>query len=146
MGFTPPSTVYVLDFTDTELDGLTVRAAGVPLGTLLELSGLADLAEPATRGSSAAAGQKAIAALGQLIEGFAKVLREWDLQDHNGEDVPADAAGLRTLEMRHVMLLISTWIKAASEVPAPLEQPSTDGGQSVEASLPRATLSSSLAS
>ncbi len=141
-------TVYTLDFADTELDGLTVKATGAPIGTLLDLIGMIDLAERlgASTTADAEAGPEALRAVGELLAGFAKVLRSWDLEDDDGTAVPATLEGLRTLEMRHAMLVISTWAGAASAVPAPLSSGSSGGQPPPELSIPMELGSPSLAS
>jgi hypothetical protein len=139
VGFKLPSTVFVLDFDGTDLDGLTVKARSVPFGTFLELQELADVADKS--------GAEAIAAMRKLVEQFAgTALKSWDLEDDNGP-VPATVDGLGTLEARHVLTIIGTWLRAAGgEAPAPLGEPSPGIAPSAVSSLPMVELSTSQAS
>lgn len=124
MGFKLPSTTILIDFPDGhELHGVEVRTRSVPLGTYLELSKLARVAD--------AGGDEAIGALEALIGQFADVaLKGWNLEDDDGE-VPASAAGLRSLDMRYAMAIITAWLAASGgEVPAPLERTSPAGAPS----------------
>ncbi|MGD9749790.1 MAG: hypothetical protein AB7W59_02225 [Acidimicrobiia bacterium] len=124
MGFKLPSTTIVIDFPDGhELHGVEVYTRSVPLGSYLELSKLARTAD--------GTGENSITALEELIVQFADVaLKRWNLEDDTGE-VPASAAGLRSLDMRYAMAIITAWLAASGgEVPAPLEQTSSAGEQS----------------
>jgi hypothetical protein len=146
-GFTPKRTVYTLDFSDTELDGLQVQARSVSVGTLLEFTSMADLAERLTGEQAGQAdGLEVMRVVGDLLASFAEVLRGWNLLDDNGNDVPATLAGLRTLEFRHAMAIITTWTRAASDVPAPLSNGSSGGVPPPGLSIPMDVSSPSQAS
>ncbi len=124
MGFTPPTTLFELDFPEgDELHGLTVTAKSVSVGTFLRLARLQD-----TAGEG---GIEALAAVDELFDAFGTALREWDLCDDDGEPVPATADGLRTLELRHAMAVIAAWMGGMSQAPAPLAASSTGGEPSV---------------
>lgn len=139
MGFTPPTSVYTLDFPEgDELHGLTVEARSVSVGTFLRLARLQDTASEG--------GLEALAAVDELFDAFGKALRSWDLQDDDGQDVPATADGLRTLELRHAMAVITAWMGGMSQAPAPLDETSTGGGPSVVELPPMELSSASLAS
>lgn len=148
MGFTPKRTVYTLDFTDTELDGLVVKARSVSVGDLLEFTAMADLAERLTGGEEAQAadGKEVMRVVGDLLGNFADVLREWNLVDEDGNAVPRTVEGLRSLEFRHAMLIITTWTRAASDVPVPLSSGSSGGAPPLELSIPMDASSASQAS
>lgn len=123
MGFTPPTSLFVLDFPEgDELHGLTVKARSVSVGTFLELARLQD--------SASEGGQESLDAVNRLFDAFGGALRSWDLQDDDGQDVPADADGLRTLELRHAMSVISAWMGGMSQAPAPLAESSPAGAPS----------------
>lgn len=148
MGFTPPRTVYTLDFSGTELDGLEVKARSVSVGTLLEFTQMADLAERLTgdEATQTADGMEVMRVVGELLASFAEVLRDWNLVDEDGTPVPADLHGLRSLEFRHAMAIITTWTRAASDVPAPLSNGSSGGVPPLEPSIPMDVSSASQAS
>jgi hypothetical protein len=137
MGFEFPSATITLDFPPGhELHGLEVQTRSVPFGTFLQLSSLAGGADGAGQGL------EAIRSMDRLLTEFAAhAFKGWNAA------VPATADGLRTLDTRHVLEIIGTWLRAAGgEVPAPLGQPSPAGGLS-EVELPPMELpSASLAS
>ncbi len=153
-GFTPKRRVYVLDFEGTDLDGLEVRTRSAPIGMMLALGELLDQA-------GAVPDQAALAGLAQAeqmrkmagfmkqiraaVDRFATVLLGWNLTDEQGGKVPATVEGLLTLDPGELMLLIRTWTSVIAEAPAPLPQPSSSGGPSLEGSLPMEPLSESLA-
>lgn len=134
VGFTPKSKVYRLDFSgDEELDGLVVKARSAPIGFVVELATFAERAQRSTADTA-----EDLAEMGQMIDRFADVLVEWNLELRQGEPTPANAQGLRQLEMGHFLRLITAWQQAVINVPAPLPQTSSGGEPSVEASLPMA--------
>lgn len=120
MGFTPPRKVFTLDFTGTELEGFEVKVASADLNTFLGLLSLADKAD--------AGGKESLDAINSLFEGFARLVRSWNLDDEDGQPVPVGVEGLRTLELGQAMHVIRAWIAAVSDVPAPLDQPSSGTG------------------
>ncbi len=71
-----------------------------------------------------------------LVDEFAQVLKWWDMVDENGEPVPANLEGLRTLDLDDVLALVHMWIKAVGDVPDPLDRKSSDGGRFQGASIP----------
>jgi hypothetical protein len=148
VGFTPKRTVYTLDFEGTELDGLIVKARSVSVGTLLEFTAMADLAERLTGdgAAQAAEGVEVMRVVGDLLGSFADVLRSWNLTDEDGDDVPPTLDGLRSLEFRHAMTIITAWTRAASDVPAPLSSGSSGGAPPLELSIPMDAPSASQAS
>ena len=139
MGFTPKRHVYVLEFDDPDLDGLEVRAVSADLGTFLELTALAEIGDNPSAAD--------IGKVGDLLVGFAKVLRSWNVTDDAGQDVPATVDGLKSLEFPFVFAIVAAWIKATAGVATPLASGSSGGGPSAELStLPVELLSGSLAS
>lgn len=137
MGYQPKRHVYVLEFEDEEFDGLEVRAASAPLGTFLDMTALAKI------GSNP--NPEDVAKVGDLLIGFAGVLRSWNVED-DGIPMPPTAESLRKLEFPFVFQIIAAWIKATAGVAAPLGQLSDGGGPSVAASIPMVPLSGSRAS
>jgi hypothetical protein len=139
VGFTPPTSIYTLDFPEgDELHGLTVEAKSVSVGVFLRLARLQDTASEG--------GIEALAAVDELFAAFGRSLRSWDLQDDDGQDVPATADGLRTLELRHAMAVIAAWMGGMSQAPAPLAETSPGGGPSAVELPPMEVASASLAS
>lgn len=156
MGFTPKRKIYVLDFEgDDELDGLEVRAIAAPIGMVLELGAAVDDVQDTPDPETAAAlppaaktamVKRSMAQLQTVIDMYARVLVSWNYVDERGEEVPATAEGMLTLDPAHLMKIIRAWQQAAAQVPVPLSGPSSSGGPSLVASLPMETSSASLAS
>lgn len=140
MAFTLPSTTLVLDFDGTELDGLEVKVRSVSFGRLLEIMELVEAFETGTTVRAQAA------AMTQVIDHFAGVLKSWDAVDDDGVPVPATADNLRALDFRHVLILVKAWQEVMTSVPAPLGG-SSPGGEPSAVELPPMELASdSLAS
>lgn len=154
MAFTPPETIYVLDFAGTELDGLTVEARSSDIGGVLALSemidGMGDVPDPEDAASvtpeKLARYAKAMGLLYKIIDTYSRVLVSWDLEIPAGNPVPATAEGMHRLNTRHLMMIVKAWQQAVSQVPADLGKDLPGGGPSPEASLPMEPLSPSLAS
>lgn len=141
MGFTPNRKVYVLEFdSGDELHGLEVRTRSVSIGALLKIGSLqeaaADDADPIAQ----------IGAMSTLLDEFGALLVDWNLTDEHDAPVPADAAGLRSMDPEHVMRLIAVWQKAVGQVPSPLGDASPAGAQSAVPPMPMEPLSASRAS
>ncbi|MFI0768629.1 hypothetical protein ACH4TQ_27640 [Streptomyces sp. NPDC021218] len=132
MGYRPKRKTYTLSFEDPDFNGLEVKVHGLNTGQMLDL----DTARE--EGS-----EEAIRDMLQLL---ADQLIEWNVEDDEGRPVPTTFDGIRTLDLDFNWAIINAWQAAVAEVPAPLEQPSTAGEPSVEASIPMETLSESLAS
>jgi hypothetical protein len=142
VGFTPRGKVYVLDFTgDAELDGLTVRARSAPIGMVLDMGELAAAIDDNPAGQAGVLAQ--MAKMRPVLEKFADVLLSWDLEVKPGEPTPANLDGLLQVDTGQVMRILTAWQKAVSDVPAPLPEPSSGGGPSLEGSLPMEPLSAS---
>ena len=77
---------------------------------------------------------------------FAGALVSWNLEDEDGEPIPADLAGVLSNDFDLNLELIGAWLDAASGAATPLGRPSTSGSPSLEASLPMDPLSPSQAS
>ena len=123
MGFRMGRT-FELSFEGTDLDGAEVRFRSASIGQLEEYltydGGVAGEAE--------------------IVAGF---LISWNLEDENGEPLPATADGLLTLEEPAYKLILREWLKATRGVTAPLDRRSSDGSSSPEpgsVSIPMATL------
>ena len=139
-GYTRKRRVYRLRFEDEELDGLVVKVRSASVGRLLEfmryLAGISNddlTAEDVER-------------FANLFEMFAEVLVEWNVQDEDGEPVPATLEGVRTQDADFVMGIMRVWFQAVTTAPAPLPATSSDGGPSVVPPLPMEPLSPSRAS
>jgi hypothetical protein len=119
---------------DSEFHGLEVRVRRLSIGNMLEI---ADLEQGLTD-------QNATTRLAALIAKMAKMLLSWNLLDAEEQPVTADETGLRTVDPEMLYAIINAATTAMVGVAPPLPQPSADGGQSLEASIPMETLSPSL--
>jgi hypothetical protein len=154
MAFTPPEAIYELDFTGTELDGLTVKARGSDIGGVLALSemidGMGDAPDPDDAASATpeklARYAKAMDAMRRIIDTYSRVLVSWDLEIPAGNPVPATAEGMQRLGVRHLMMIVKAWQQAVSQVSDDLGKDLPGGGPSPAGSLPMEPLSPSLAS
>lgn len=139
MGFKREAKVYKLVWPeDHENHGLEVRMRGLAVGELAALGGMADLGGPATA--------EALAALDDLLRLFASKLVGWNLDDDQGEPVPATYDGVQTLDNEFVMQLVDAWMTATAGVSPPLSPSSIGGGTSLAGSIPMEPLSASRAS
>lgn len=132
MGFKRSKKVYKLVFTG-EYEGLEVRATSMPLGEYMAIAKMMDM--DTSNPDSQDLGQ-----LDALFEKFANALVWWNLEDDNGQPIPATVAGLYTQDLEFVLTIIMQWVNAVTGVAAPLEQPSSSGSPSLEASLPMEAL------
>jgi hypothetical protein len=155
VGFTPPRRIYVLDFADTELEGLEVRARSMSVGALLDtgegldaIANMPDLAE-LEKLPQAEQARRAVPLMRRstaLYEVFAEHLVSWNYEDEHGQPVPATLDGLRTLDQAHAQAIIGAWRRAVSAVP-PDSAPTSNGGKPSEVPpLPMEVTSASLAS
>lgn len=132
MGFEAPDTVYKLQFADEKLNGLEVRVKAFAFQDVLDNEAILYggwLYDPDLSAEEKAAKRD------ELHRLFAGQLVDWNLEK-NGQPVPATFEGLRSQEVPLVGTIISAWRDNAIGVAIPLEQPSTDGEPSVEASIP----------
>jgi len=116
-GFTPPRTVYRLDFEDTELEGLEMRMRGGKLAqvfTSVQLVGVTD--------ATATAADAALAV--SQYQDLADHIIEWNYVDEHGRPVKPGLEGLKDLEIRHVQMIAAAWQRAQVDVPGPLPRDS----------------------
>src|SRR3990167_7258233 len=64
------------------------------------------------------------------------VIREWNLEDREGNPIPANKEGLAQVPIDFLMQVISEWSQAVAGISAPLGFASSNGKPLVEASLP----------
>jgi hypothetical protein len=133
MGYKPKRKIYNLDFTGTDHEGLRVSIRGLNTGQYM------DLFEAKTEAEAGGETNKLLTIMaGQLVS--------WNVEDDDDTPVPATLDGIKTQDLDFNLAVVNAWTTAMAGVPAPLEQPSTDGGPSLEASIPVEILSPSLAS
>src|SRR5215510_14389149 len=113
------------------MEGLEVRARSITTGKLLALSRL--------RAPTLTAED-----VEELFMALADALVDWNLEDENGNPVPATVEGLYAQDLDFAQRIVWAWIDAVSGVDAPLEPSSPSGGPFPEASIPMEPLSVSL--
>jgi hypothetical protein len=109
MGFKVGRT-FTLEFAGTDLDGAEVVFRSCSVADLLEYEQI----EARTDEASWAA----------------RFLVRWNLEDHNGDPLPADDLGLLDLEEPAYNLIIREWLKATRGITAPLDHRSNGGANS----------------
>lgn len=127
-GFKANRTIYNLVFDDphSDVEGLVVR---IRRGSIAEREAYDDIETDLL-----------------MLEFYASIIVEWNVEGDDGELVPITVDGLRSLEDTTFIAIQRAWIQAGREVSAPLEQPSSDGAPSLEAQIPMEPLSESRAS
>jgi hypothetical protein len=120
---------FILRFED--MPGLEVVMRPVSVGKLMDLAGLADdfVTGKATPGQ-----------ITELFDGFADRIVSWNL-DVDDQEVPADMAGVRTLDADLFMQIFNGWFEGMTQAPKASPETPPDGVHP-EASLPMETLPS----
>lgn len=126
MGFRRQRKVYVLDFSDTEYEGLEVRVSGLTTGEYLDFVGLS-----APGDDSAAADETS-----EMLRMLSRHLVSWNLEDEEGEPVPMTFDGLKSNDMRMNMLIVEAWTGALADVPEPTAKKSAPGSDLPVESIP----------
>jgi len=130
MGYRPQRKVYVLDFGQ-KYQGLEVKVRAGTLGQMLDLQRLS--------GEDLTPDQ-----LEELFARFVVLLKEWNVEDDNGDPVPTSVDGLKSLPPDLANDIVATAAAAIGGVPDPLPEGSAGGASSAVASLPTEPLSPSL--
>lgn len=134
-GYRKKATIFKLIFDDPELNGLEVKCKSVSMGKLMEFVKLMEKKETNT-----------LDEFEEICKMFSKVLVNWNLEDENGNSVPASYEGLMDQEPDFSMMLVLTWIDVMTNVSGPLVGNSLSGNKSLEASIPMEPLLESQAS
>lgn len=127
-GYKREKPLYKLVFEDEQFDGLEIMAKSLPLGEFLELQKL-----QARAVDDPDAGE-------QVIRRLSDVLVSWNLEDDDGQPVPATFDGLASQDFPFVLAIFQAWQEAVSSVPNRSPGGSNGGGTSPELSLPMEAL------
>ncbi|MGW1463838.1 hypothetical protein ACWCPT_05720 [Streptomyces sp. NPDC002308] len=115
-----------------EYAGFEATLRGQTLGGFLALQGI---------------GEIDLSSVGDQLREMSRALISWNLEDEEtGAPVPVTATAVFDQDQGLMLALATAWLDGLAGVSAPLEPSSTDGPPSLEASLPMAPLSESLAS
>lgn len=116
MGYRPKLKIYNLDFAGTEYEGLQVSVRGMTVGEELELD------------------TKATGDL--VIRSLANILQSWNVEDGQGQPVPATFEGVCTQQGPMILAILNAVRQANSGVPDPLPETSPSGGTSPAPPIP----------
>jgi len=110
-GFRLPERTALINFQGTDYDGAEIQIRlSVTFAQFIEL-----------RESAQGEDQEGMARLfGQ------NVLMDWNLEDDDGQPIPADGDGMLAIPLELTNLIVQHWVEAVSGVPAPLEPQSSD--------------------
>jgi hypothetical protein len=136
VGYRAPVKAYRLKFADEDMAGLEVTARSLPIGEFLKLSDLAGLAQddPAAMSKGAT----------ETFRVLAGALMSWNLEDEQGQPVPATYEGIVSQDLDFVMKIVNAWMSAMTDVAPPLPGGSSGGVPSaLEQSIPMAPPSDS---
>lgn len=138
MGYRRERRLFNLKFEDPEYAGLEVLIRTLPVGEFL---GLAKLQ------AALSADDTDVAAVEKLFRVFLDKLIRWNVEDPDtGEPVPTTMAGLQTLELDFVLVIIGAWISGMAGVSPSLGKDSPSGGTFPEVDVPTEAWSGSLQS
>jgi len=121
MGYKLPNHTIVLKFDDTSYEGAEVETiVAVPIGKFIEWSDLID-------------NGKAL----HVFEPFGNtVLKSWNLEDDKGNPIPANGKSLvEKVDPTFAGLMLTAWMEAIQNPPAPLYEKSSNGRRSAEPSM-----------
>lgn len=114
MGYRKVPRIYTLTF-DKELEGLIVRMKGLKLGQMRALMAILDDKDSRT--------------LEGLPPFIAKHIVSWNLEDEQGEPIPATEAGLDELDVDELLAISSRWMDELVGVQDDLGKDSPSGEQ-----------------
>lgn len=130
MGYKVPQKVYNLKFADDdEYARVEAKLKGVGMGKLLKIGKLVttrpeDMVDVLEN---------------EVLRDFAAALISWNLEDEEGNPIPATLESLLDEDLLPpslVFSLVSNWVEIMGNVAAPLKNSSTSGSTSQVASLP----------
>ena len=129
---------YQLTFEDGDLDGFECIMRGISLEQFIDVTALeTELQTP--EGRTPENIEKQFSFIGSLLV-------SWNLDDEDGNPVPATYEGLRAQDFEFVMQVMKAYMNALAVVPKDSDSDSSAGGTSPERSLGLAGQSKSRAS
>lgn len=123
MGYRKIPTIYELVFEDPDYEGLEVRCKALKLGRVRKLMSVV--------GKSEMTNDELAALFGILEEG----LISWNLEDENGDPVPATREGIDDQEVPFILDIVDTWLDGMTGVSEDLGKGS-DSGETFPVALP----------
>lgn len=146
MGYTPRSTVYTLDFTGTEHEGLEVEMRASKLGPLFDAPELLGIMSRAAEPGAMPSASDIAMGLAKYEE-IAEHLVSWNIEDGKGNPVPANLDGLKTQELPLIRLINDVWQLSMGALAPPLSNGSSSGASEPDLTgIPMTTIPASLLS
>lgn len=149
MGYTRKKTIKLTFGEGHEFEGLEVRMKTVGIGKLLKLLPMIDRLDSIGDLSQVSTPEQ-VAEIEKSFQEIAKIIDSWNVEDEHEDGtktpVPCTYEELITVDVRLVVCVMQGWATHLAGVPAPLDEPSSSGEPSLEASLPMEPLSPSLQS
>lgn len=143
-GYRHVSKTYKLTFED--YPGLVIETKSISTGQMTALMAMAAQLSDKNVSDRSKLTEKDVEAVDALFSGFAQALKSWNLEDEDGNPVPATEEGVNSTDFEFIFSLIDTWIEAVVGTPGDLGKGSNSGPQFPEGSLPMAPLSLNLPS
>lgn len=132
-GYVPERKKYTLNFDDTtDYKGLVVVMHSLSMGEILAVQAVQT--------------GKNVESVEKVFKIFARNLVEWNVSRPDGTPVPATYEGVQEQDMDMLVAIMGAWMRATTEVSAPLDRPSTSGQPSPEELISTVSLSPSLLS
>jgi hypothetical protein len=142
-GFKPKRTLYRLDFSGSDLEGLEVDARGASMKELIDLLQGADAISELTELDEGQDAGKIAEQLREMVAPFARKLHAWNLLDDDDEPVPASLDGLLSQDLDFIVALMGAYGQIMTQAPPPLPAGSSSGATSQEELAAAAALSRS---
>lgn len=138
-GYRHQPKVYKLTFED--YPGLEIETKSVSTGRLMKLMRMAVRLQDKELDDASELTEEDADAVDALFSGFAKALVRWNLEDEDGQPVPATKDGVYDQDFDFILSIINDWIAAVSGTPGDLGKGSNSGPLFPEVSLPMDLLS-----
>lgn len=117
MGYRKVPTIYELAFEEGDMDGLVVKMKSMKLGRIRRMVAL-------TSDESVEVNDQQ---LEEMIDLFVDGLVTWNLEDEDGNPIPATREGVEDQEAPFILAILSKWLGVMTGVPAELGKDSTSG-------------------
>lgn len=114
MGYRRVPTIYTLDKVRGE-EGLIVRLKAIKIGKMRKLMQLTSSDDTANEG------------LAQILDLLQEALVSWNLEDEQGQPVPATPEGVEDQESELILRIVETWMDQMTGVTPELGKDSSSG-------------------
>ena len=135
MGYKKEATLYRLKFQDPGFGGFECVMKSLTIKQFKKLASMSDELKSGAEGAEDA--------LDNLFGTMAKKLVSWNLEDEDGNPVPATAEGIEDQELDFILQILMAWMDGVAGVTKGLGKDSNSGETSLEEQLQLASLSTS---